>query len=120
MDGDMIWYLDNGANNHMTGNKNYFKTIDETITGKVRFDDDSRIDIKGKGNILFISQDGEVKMISDMYFIPDLKSNIISLGQENESGCEIRMKEDILTLHDNDGTPSLAQGEKKVSSTRYS
>ena len=103
MDGDMIWYLDNGASNHMTGNKNYFKTIDETITEKVRFGDDSRIDIKGKGNILFISQDGEVKLLADVYFIPDLKSNIISLGQATESGCEVRMKEDILTLHDNDG-----------------
>lgn len=44
-----IWYLDNGANNHMTGKRDYFKTINETITGKVRFGDDSRIDIKGKG-----------------------------------------------------------------------
>ena len=59
MDGDKIWYLDNGASNHMTGNKNYFKNIDETITGKLRFGDDSRIDIKGKGSILFISQTGE-------------------------------------------------------------
>ena len=65
MDGDKIWYLDNGASNHMTGNKNYFKNIDETITGKVRFGDDSRIDIKGKSSILFISQTGEKKLLSD-------------------------------------------------------
>ena len=51
---DNIWYLDNGASNHMTGNRHYFKALDETITGKVRFGDDSRIDIKGKGSILFV------------------------------------------------------------------
>ena len=102
-EGDRIWYLDNGASNHMTGNKSYFRSIDETITGKVRFGDDSKIDIKGKGSILFISQDGRKKFLADVYFIPQLKSNIISLGQATESGCDVRMREDYLTLHDKDG-----------------
>ena len=47
-----VWYLDNGASNHMSGDKRYFSTIDDSITGKVRFGDDSRIDIKGKGTIV--------------------------------------------------------------------
>lgn len=38
-----LWYLDNGASNHMSGDRRYFSKIDETITGKVRFGDDSRI-----------------------------------------------------------------------------
>ncbi|WZZ50841.1 hypothetical protein YC2023_050948 [Brassica napus] len=41
-------------------------------------------------------------MLSDVYFIPELRSNIISLGQATESGCEIRMKEDYLYLYDRD------------------
>ncbi|XP_024013158.1 uncharacterized protein LOC112087473 [Eutrema salsugineum] len=102
-DGDHIWYLDNGASNHMTGDRTYFKRLDETITGKVRFGDDSRIDIKGKGAILFITKNGEKKILADVYYIPGLKSNIISLGQAIESGCDVRMKEDHLTLHDCDG-----------------
>lgn len=87
----------------MTGKRSYFKTIDETITGKVRFGDDSKIDIKGKGSILFISQNGAEKVLADVYYIPDLKSNIISLGQATESGCVVRMKEEYLTLHDKEG-----------------
>ena len=43
--GENVWYLDNGASNHMTGNISYFKSIDEYVSGKVRFGDDSRIDI---------------------------------------------------------------------------
>lgn len=103
MDDDKIWYLDNGASNHMTGNKSYFRSINESITGKVRFGDDSRIDIKGKGSILFISQDGQKKLLADVYYIPDLKSNIISLGQATEAGCDVRMNDDKLTLHDSGG-----------------
>ncbi|KAG7538693.1 Zinc finger CCHC-type superfamily [Arabidopsis suecica] len=69
-----IWYLDNGASNHMTGDKRYFSKLDHSITGKVRFGDDSRIDIKGKGSILFIDMNGEQRKMSDVYFIPDLKN----------------------------------------------
>ncbi|XP_019097678.1 PREDICTED: uncharacterized protein LOC104772803 [Camelina sativa] len=32
--GDDVWYLDNGANNHMTGNRSYFTKLDETVTVK--------------------------------------------------------------------------------------
>lgn len=102
-DGDRIWYLENGASNHVTGNKSYFRFINETITRNVRFEDDSRIDIKGKGFMLFISQDGRKKILPDIYFILELKSNIISLEQATESGCDVRMREDYLTLHDKYG-----------------
>ena len=100
---DNIWYLDNGASNHMTGHRKYFNRIDESITGKVRFGDDSRIDIKGKGSILFCTKDGGKKILSDVYYIPDLKSNIISLGQATEAGCDVRMRDEHLTLRDKDG-----------------
>lgn len=87
----------------MTGDRSYFKSIDESVTGKVRFGDDFRVDIKGKGPILFCLKDGGKKILNDVYYIPDLKSNIISLGQATESGCDIRMKEDYLTLREKDG-----------------
>ncbi|XP_013616964.1 PREDICTED: uncharacterized protein LOC106323372 [Brassica oleracea var. oleracea] len=31
--GNNIWYLDNGASNHMTGDRRYFSKLDNTITG---------------------------------------------------------------------------------------
>lgn len=102
-DEDNIWYLDNGARNHMSGDRRYFSSIDETITGKVRFGDDSRIDIKGKGSIEFLDRNGEPRKILDIYYIPDLKSNIISLGQATESGCDIRMKDEYLIMYDREG-----------------
>ena len=47
-----VWYLDNGASNHMTGNRSFFSELDENITGRVKFGDNSCVVIKGKGSIL--------------------------------------------------------------------
>ncbi|CAN7033194.1 unnamed protein product [Brassica oleracea var. botrytis] len=63
-DQENMWYLDNGASNHMTGVRRYFNIINESITGKVKFGDDSRIDIKGKGSIEFVDMNGEHRVIT--------------------------------------------------------
>ena len=101
--GENIWYLDNGASNHMTGDLRYFSKLDDTISGKVRFGDDSRIDIKGKGTISFTDMNGDSRRMTDVYFIPELKSNIISLGQATEAGCDIRLRGELLTMRDQTG-----------------
>ena len=98
-----IWYLDNGASNHMSGNRLFFNELDETTLGKVRFGDDSRIDIRGKGSVRFLFKGGEKKILNNVYYIPGLRSNIISLGQATEVGCKVRMKDDTLTLLDCNG-----------------
>ena len=98
-----IWYLDNGASNHMTGERSYFSELNEKIKGKVKFGDGSCVSINGKGSILFEAKTGEQKLLRDIYFIPELKSNILSLRQATEQGCEVRMKDDYLTLQDPNG-----------------
>ena len=102
-DTEMIWYLDNGASNHMCGDRSFFLSLDETVTGKVRFGDDSRIDIRGKGSIRFVFDGGEKKILNNVYYIPWLRRNIISLGQATEAGCEVHMKNNELTLFDKYG-----------------
>lgn len=36
-----VWYLDNGASNHMTGARSKFTKLDDSISGQVRFGDGS-------------------------------------------------------------------------------
>ena len=98
-----IWYLDNGASNHMTGNRSYFTELNENIKGKVKFGDDSCVEICGRGSILFQNKADEQKLVTDIYYIPNLKSSILSLGQATEAGCEVKMRQDYLTLHDSNG-----------------
>ena len=98
-----MWYLDNGASNHMTGGKSYFSELNENIKGRVKFRDGSCVEINGKGSILFEARTEEHKLLTDIYYIPELKSNIISLGQATEQGCDVRMKDNYLTLRDPSG-----------------
>lgn len=87
----------------MTGNVNFFSNIDNNIKGRVKFRDGSYVNIVGKGSITFIGKTGERRTLNDIYYIPELKHNIISLGQTTEGGCEINMKGDALTLRDPNG-----------------
>ncbi|KAJ9554040.1 hypothetical protein OSB04_018085 [Centaurea solstitialis] len=102
-DEDDVWYLDNGASNHMTGKYSYFSELNENITGWVKFGDGSLVSIKGKGSILFIGKNGEQKLLKDVYYIPSLRSNVISLGQTTIYGCDICLRGDFLTMRDRHG-----------------
>ncbi|GKB92074.1 zinc finger, CCHC-type containing protein [Tanacetum coccineum] len=99
---ESLWYLDNGASNHMTGVREHFKELDEKVSGKVKFGDGSYIEIKGKGSILLECDDERQRIISHVYYIPSLKRNLLSLGQFTEIGCKVVMEDDKLQLYDMD------------------
>nr|GEX10865.1 zinc finger, CCHC-type [Tanacetum cinerariifolium] len=99
---DSQWYLDNGASNHMTEVRKHFKELDEKVRGKVRFGDGSYIKIKGKCSILIECDDEKQRIISHVYYIPSLKSNLLSLGQFTEICCKVVVEDDELRLYDMD------------------
>jgi hypothetical protein len=50
------------------------------------------VEVKGKENVKFLQKNGRFGMIEDVYFIPEMKSNILSVGKLMEKGFEIFMK----------------------------
>lgn len=84
----------------MTGNRSAFTTLDESVTGNVRFDDGSVVQIKGKGDIAFSISGDRQRAFIDVYFIPRLKSSVVSLGQLDEHDCDIHIRRGTLTIRD--------------------
>jgi hypothetical protein len=48
--------------------------------------------IKGRGSILFLCKNGEHQSFDDVYYIPWLTTNIVSVGQLNEMSYDIHIK----------------------------
>ena len=98
--GANVWYLDSGASNHMAGNIDQFSKLNTSVGGTVKFGDASTVQICGRGTVLFETRKGEHKVLTDVYFIPRLKSSIISLGQLEERGCKVVIEDGMRLVFD--------------------
>ena len=74
-----IWYFDTSASNHMNGNRSMFVKLNEFVNDNVIFKNDSKVPVKGRGNIFFRAKDDNHKIISNVYYMPNIKSNILCL-----------------------------------------
>ncbi|GAU10148.1 hypothetical protein TSUD_420080, partial [Trifolium subterraneum] len=64
------------------------------------FGDESKVAVKGKGNVLIRLKNGDHQFISNVYYVPNMKSNILSLGQLLEKGYDIQLKNNNLSIRD--------------------
>ena len=64
----------------MMGSKEAFSELDGNVTGAVKFGDSSRVAIRGRGTIIFRCLNGEHRALTDVYYIPQLRSSIVSIG----------------------------------------
>ncbi|GJS95759.1 retrotransposon protein, putative, unclassified [Tanacetum coccineum] len=86
-----VWYLDNGASNHMTGDRSKFHELDESVSGRVKFGDGSTVAIMGKGSVLFDCKNGDQRLLNenayDEVFLNE-KKVIANLLQTSEPRVE--------------------------------
>ncbi|GMQ07023.1 hypothetical protein CsSME_00051392 [Camellia sinensis var. sinensis] len=98
-----VWYLDSRASNHMCGKRELFVELDETVQAQVSFGDSSKTPVKRRGNILIKLKNGDHDYISNVYYVPAMKNNTLSMGQLLEKGYNVSMKDCHLTIKDNHG-----------------
>jgi hypothetical protein len=98
-----LWYVDTGASNHMSGCSRIFTELDFSVKGIVRFGDGSVVQICGRGTVLLSCPSGKQHVLKDVYFIPKLRSNIVSLGQLDEEGRKFELYKGQLNIRDHSG-----------------
>ncbi|TXG73664.1 hypothetical protein EZV62_002243 [Acer yangbiense] len=73
----------------MCGKKEFFSYLDESVRGEVNFGNKAKVSIMGKGNVLIRLKDGSHEHISDVFYVPSLHWNLLSMGQLSEKGLKI-------------------------------
>lgn len=58
----------------------------------VKIGNDTRMEVVAKGSIM-MQINGIIQVISDVYYIPELKSNLLSIGQLQEKGLAILIQD---------------------------
>nr|GEZ33915.1 hypothetical protein [Tanacetum cinerariifolium] len=97
-----VWYIDSGCSNHMTGNKDVFSQLDVLIQKEVRFGDNKSLKVYGIGTVV-VKGNGWEKQIPDVYFVPGLKYNLISVGQLINKDYTLVFSHGICEIKDKNG-----------------
>jgi len=93
-----IWFLDSGCSNHMTENKSWFIELDEDFRHTVRLGNNTALPVLGKGHVKF-EVEGLTQIVSEVYYVPDLTNNLLSIGQLQEKNLVITFKAGICRIY---------------------
>jgi hypothetical protein len=84
-----LWLLDSGCSNHMTGNRELLSNIDSSIASNITLGNDYLVKVQGRGTVPILTKQNVKKDISNVYHVPDLKHNLLSVGQLIEKGYKV-------------------------------
>uniref|UniRef100_A0A251VGU8 Putative zinc finger, CCHC-type n=1 Tax=Helianthus annuus TaxID=4232 RepID=A0A251VGU8_HELAN len=96
------WYLDSGCSNHITGNKDLFILLNESEKKEVRTGDDKRLNVLGSGDVA-IKVRGIDKRVPNVFYVEGLKHNLLSVGQLEQKGYEIKFHNHECVIKDPTG-----------------
>ncbi|KAK3125062.1 hypothetical protein QOZ80_7BG0599500 [Eleusine coracana subsp. coracana] len=58
------------------------------------------VNMEGQGTVIFSGTGGEHRALTGVYYIPQLKNNIVSVGQLDENGAKVEIKDSTLWIWD--------------------
>ena len=76
----------------MTFDHDLFKELDTSVVSKVKIGNGEYIAIKGKGTVSIESISG-TKLIKDVFFVPNISQNLLSVGQLIQKGFKVILKQ---------------------------
>ena len=95
-----VWYVDTGYSNHMCGRKSSFCSLNEGFCSTVSFGDCSSVNVMGNSDINIRTKNGFVETISNVFYIPNLKCNLLSADQLQEKDYIITIQKGACEIYD--------------------
>lgn len=87
-----VWFLDLGCSKDMRGNIEMFSNLNESVKSEGTIGTNNKVSVMGKGKVIILTKKGENKYLSNIYFVPGLKHNLISIGQLMQKDYHIFFK----------------------------
>jgi hypothetical protein len=82
--------VDSGTSNHMTSHGEWFRdTKDLKTPNFVETSDDTAHPITQIGKVPLSMQDGQTKYLKDVFHVPTITKNVVSIGQIVEQGLQV-------------------------------
>ena len=95
-----VWFLDNGASFHMTGDRDLFTDLDEKDLGvHIEMGDDGRYSVTGIGTISFERESGKPFVLKEVMHVPGLKKNLITVVMLEDKVYDVFFSEGKAFLH---------------------
>ncbi|XP_075515589.1 uncharacterized protein LOC142550237 [Primulina tabacum] len=85
------WFLDSGCSHHMCGDQTMFNELNENFRHSVKLGNNTRMDVMGNGSVKLLL-DGVNHVVAEVYYIPELRNNLLSIGLLQERGLTILIK----------------------------
>jgi hypothetical protein len=81
------WVVDSGASFHATSHRKHFLDYVQGDFGQVHLGDDAPLEVVGMGKVQIKKKNGNYWLLKEVRHVPDLKKNIISIGNLESEGC---------------------------------
>jgi hypothetical protein len=91
------WFLDSGCSNHMCGDQTTFNELDEKCRHSIKLGNNTKMDVMGKGSVKLLLN-GVNHVVAEVYYIQELRNNFLSIGQLQEKGLAILIKEGMCKI----------------------
>ncbi|TVY12516.1 Retrovirus-related Pol polyprotein from transposon TNT 1-94, partial [Lachnellula arida] len=90
--------LDSGASEHYTFNKDWLLDYKSVSNKSIRIANGHSLAVLGKGNIPVKAKNNEI-IIKNVFYVPDLKANLISTKELINKGWNITFHKDLVELN---------------------
>ena len=92
------WILDSGCSFHICPQKDFFITFEKVNGGRVLLGNNLACKVAGIGSISIKMYDGKVINLEQVRYVPELKTNLISLGMIDQLGYSIKVEKGELQI----------------------